>query len=427
MSEIKVNVVKYSDRKNLLLVYRDDVTGERLTRSAGTSKMREAMKAAGQWEAELREGRYRRVKRITWKEFRQRYESESLSVKSPDYRNNMRAALGHYERLMKPQRLANVTTEAISRFTSRLRNVHVEMIVSPSRRKPRQVKETTIRTYLKHLRAAISWGYNLGLLAVMPKFEMPKVVRESNGLRGRAITLEEFERMQHAVDLLAADERETAIRPETAHLWKRYLWGLWLSGLRLSESLALSWDDDALISVDLLGRHPLLQILAEGQKSRRDEPWPLVPDFADWLLRTPDDERHGHVFVLVNVDGSQPNSDWVSRVVCRIGRKANVVVNKQTGKFASAHDLRRSFGTRWASRVKPAVLQKLMRHQSINTTMHYYVTLDADDVASTLWEQHPPNTLGTPPERPEMQPDDNISGNSGRKRAKLAKENPSQL
>jgi len=83
-----------------------------------------------------------------------------------------------------------------------------------------------------------------------------------------------------------------------------------------------------------------------------------------------------------------------------IGKKAGVVVNKAEGKFASAHDLRRSFGTRWASRVKPATLQLLMRHKSIETTLKYYVDQDGDDVADELWKAHSPrsNTLGnTPP------------------------------
>ena len=63
-----------------------------------------------------------------------------------------------------------------------------------------------------------------------------------------------------------------------------------------------------------------------------------------------------------------------------------MVVNKDEGKFASAHDFRRAFGTRWASRVKPPVLQRLMRHRNIQTTLNYYVALDADDIADELWQ-----------------------------------------
>jgi len=57
-------------------------------------------------------------------------------------------------------------------------------------------------------------------------------------------------------------------------------------------------------------------------------------------------------------------------------------------KYASAHDCRRGFGTRWAKRVMPAVLQRLMRHRNIDTTMKYYVGIQADDVAADLWGKY---------------------------------------
>ena len=62
-----------------------------------------------------------------------------------------------------------------------------------------------------------------------------------------------------------------------------------------------------------------------------------------------------------------------------------MVTDKAAGKFATAHDFRRSFGTRWAKQVTSAVLKRLMRHSSISTTEGYYVNLDADDIADTLW------------------------------------------
>lgn len=52
---------------------------------------------------------------------------------------------------------------------------------------------------------------------------------------------------------------------------------------------------------------------------------------------------------------------------------------------ASAHDLRRSFGFRWANRVWPHVLQQLMRHASIETTKRYYVQSEADEIGAAVW------------------------------------------
>ena len=61
-----------------------------------------------------------------------------------------------------------------------------------------------------------------------------------------------------------------------------------------------------------------------------------------------------------------------------------MVIDKAAEQYATAHDLRRSFGSRWAKRVMPAVLKDLMRHSSINTTMTYYVNQSAEDVGDVL-------------------------------------------
>ena len=60
--------------------------------------------------------------------------------------------------------------------------------------------------------------------------------------------------------------------------------------------------------------------------------------------------------------------------------------------FASAHDLRRAFGERWASRIMPKELMELMRHKSIDTTMRFYVGQNADRTASILWAAHREST-----------------------------------
>ena len=57
-------------------------------------------------------------------------------------------------------------------------------------------------------------------------------------------------------------------------------------------------------------------------------------------------------------------------------------------KTASAHDLRRAFGERWASRLMPAQLMELMRHETIETTLSYYVGRNAERTAAILWHEH---------------------------------------
>jgi integrase len=201
--------------------------------------------------------------------------------------------------------------------------------------------------------------------------------------KGRALSQAEFDAM------LAATKQ---VRRRDPGVWTRYLYGLWLSGLRLEESLILSWDREAPFCVDLMGRRPVFRIQAKAQKARRSEVTPLTPDFATWLSEVPEDERHGLVFKLPSLMDDTPlNLDRVGKVISDIGRKAGVVVNRESGKTASAHDLRRSFGTRWAKRVMPAVLQRLMRHANVATTMRYYVDLEAGEVADDLWDRFGPD------------------------------------
>src|SRR5690606_24298380 len=81
-------------------------------------------------------------------------------------------------------------------------------------------------------------------------------------------------------------------------------------------------------------------------------------------------------------------------ILSSIGEAAGVVVAQSEEnqgakkKHASAHDLRRSFGTRWAARVMPAQLKELMRHTSIDTTMRYYVQTEATELASAVWDAY---------------------------------------
>ncbi len=126
------------------------------------------------------------------------------------------------------------------------------------------------------------------------------------------------------------------------------------------------------------------------EKGNQDRLLPIAPEFAEMLLATPREERSGRVFKLVarKVHGERMTDDRVIRVISAIGEAAGVVVDKSRGKFASAHDLRRSFGERWAARIMPQQLMELMRHEAIDTTLRYYVGRNAQSTAAVLWQAH---------------------------------------
>jgi integrase len=82
------------------------------------------------------------------------------------------------------------------------------------------------------------------------------------------------------------------------------------------------------------------------------------------------------------------DAEWAGTICRRIGKAAGIVVDTSDSgriKYASAHDLRRSFGSRWAMRVMPPVLKEMMRHDDIKTTMKYYVGYNAERTAEAAY------------------------------------------
>lgn len=170
--------------------------------------------------------------------------------------------------------------------------------------------------------------------------------------------------------------------------WSHLLRGLWWSGLRIEESLNLTWDVPDTIRIDTTGRFVVLRINAANEKGHRDRVYPVAPEFADMILAVPEDERTGWFFRPLGTRGRVVRYHAVCKKVCNVGQQANVVVSQDGGKtkHASAHDLRRSFGLRWSEIVMPVQLKELMRHESIETTMTYYVGRNAEATAAALYE-----------------------------------------
>jgi hypothetical protein len=182
----------------------------------------------------------------------------------------------------------------------------------------------------------------------MSRFRMPKSRKNrcSTLTKSRPITGEEFERMLNATAAVVGDEAAPA--------WRRYLRGLWTSGLRIRESLDLSWDrQGGPVPVLPEQGRPTLLVPAGLTKGHTDRILPMAPEFALLLAETPPEERKGPVFPL---SAPQPKARDVSDTISAIGKKAGVVVR--------ARDFRLAFRERWAARVMLEPLIELMGHGS---------------------------------------------------------------
>jgi integrase len=359
VKQVTVKVVFRKTKGSYVLRWKDSGTHAWREKSAKTTVKKEAEKLAAQLEADLQQGRYVEPSNVSWEDFRLVFEGEKLLSLALKSQQAYRVALDRIERILRPVLLSEVDTPAVSRFQARLR--------------AESLSEATIANYLRHVKSALNWAHELGMLVQVPKIQRPPRARRRRLMKGRPITAEEFDRMLAACD---------KVRPNDAGKWKSFLQGLWLSGLRLGEALELSWDWEAPLSIDLTGKYPSLMISAEAEKGFRDRRLPITPDFAQYLELWPEAQRLGKVFAVARFGW---RLDTVSKAICSIGRRAGIIVNKLQGKFASAHDLRRAFGTRWADKLKPADLRLLMRHQSIDTTLKYYVEQDASELSTRIW------------------------------------------
>jgi integrase len=358
----KVYVYRRKGRKFFEAEFTNPTTGEFHRRSLKTNLKREADREAGRIEAELREGQWRATKKTSWKEFQDRYEREGMFDLSSTSLQAFRDTANKLRKLVPLRNLQEVTEEKLNRFTT----LCLEEGLS----------KHTIAKHLRHLKAALRWAVAHKLLLECPVFRLPKGTSGGKA-KGRAVTGEEFDRILAAVPKVV---ESTAVED-----WVFLLKGLWWSGLRLGEALKLSWDNPKDLMVDFSGKRPFLRIQAGAEKGKKDRTLPLAPEAAELLQTVPEDERSGLVFkVRSRTDRNRPSRvDNVSPIIAAIGKKAGVRVAER--KTASAHDLRRSFGLRWADRVKPHVLQQLMRHASVSTTLTFYVQADAADMAETVW------------------------------------------
>lgn len=293
-------------------------------------------------------------------EFCVRYDAEHLGNRPFKSKEAFRVAATRLMDLCPITFVSDITSQVLVQFAVRLR--------------AEGKSEATIQAYRDHLMAALRWAEEVEVISQRPK--PPRLSRIPSGTRGRALTEEEFDRMLSKLPEVVGEEY--------APRWEWNLRGLWLSGFRLGESTKLYWQPslEGHFLVDLETDRPKVQIDQFSEKAFQNRLLPLTPDFAAFLRSVPEPKRNGAVFKWPLSRGYTENLKTIGKRISWCGKKACVRTGK--GKTASAHDLRRSFGSRWALKVQPFVLKTLMRHSSITTTERFYVSIDSDRVSEEL-------------------------------------------
>ena len=334
---VRVQVVQYPDCRNLTLRWVDPDTGKTKRKAASTSKRKDAEREAAQLEAaqleaaqleaDIESGRAQQTGgNLSWEQFRERYELEVVPGLAEKTGMKIGGVFNTVESILPgvaKGRLRDLNTDRLSTLQTELRT--------------RGRAESTIAGYLAHLRAALQWAADMGLIAAVPKMKRPQRVKRSSGstpMKGRPISGEEFDRLVAVVPAVVLASRgpdpskpATPLTPEdVAHnaaivaSWRHLLEGLWWSGLRMGEAMQVYWDRTDRLCVDLSGRRrDASRTRRTGEGPPGPDPTPLRPSLPGFLEETAEHKRRGRVFRPLGQEGRSGD------------RRAGIATHRQDG------------------------------------------------------------------------------------------------
>ncbi len=379
----KVRIAKPGNRPYQLRYTVDPKKKQEVRISTGTHDEAEALCLKAELEAKLLLGLPTQTETteavrgpgMSWEDFREEYTRLAVNLmRSENTKDTVETRLDLFERIAQPRTLAGMAERET------LATLQAELLAgTESRKGPRSAQ--TVESYMMTLKAALNWAHKeMGWLPEPFKFRLLEV-DQSETLKGRPLTDAEFKAMLESC--------ETECKRDPAS-WKFLLRGIWESGLRLDEAMNASWDDRAyIVPLKTINGGYLLRIPATRQKNHKTQEVPTTPFLGSLLDEVPDEDRTGWIF------NPEPRRKWnrrlstkhVGRIITDIGEEAGIVVNEDN-KFASAHDLRRSFGQRMADAgMAPRDLQAIMRHSSLATTEKYYLRHRAVEQADRIAKQ----------------------------------------
>lgn len=194
----------------------------------------------------------------------------------------------------------------------------------------RKCKPTTIRTYLRHIKAALGVAEDW-----YSGYKRPKIKIGSDKLKPQPLSPDEIKRL--------LKEADTRLKPIV-------IFALW-TGARRNEIVRLQWQDIQ------FGKNPQAMLTGKGGKTRAV---PLLPRVRKILKRRQQDI--GPVF-------EQVHPDTITHWFRNLARSCQIQ--------ARFHDLRHSAATYMLASGTPlAVVQKILGHEDISTTMIYTEVLE---------------------------------------------------
>jgi integrase len=313
-------------------------------------------------EAELTEGTYqaRGRSRKRWDDFRSEYRDRVLAGRSRPTRIKAELTLDHFERIIKPQRLASIKTQHVDEFIAERRK-------EPGQKKRSIVSPATVNCDLRHIKAALRVAHEWGYLPNVPKFRMEK----EPGKLATYVTGDHFAAIYQACDTAKMPADVPNIT--APDWWRALIVTGYMTGWRIGDMLAMRRDRLDLDAGTVVS-------LAEDNKGKRDELVRLHPVVIDHLRRlagfTPTLFPWNHDRRTLYVEFTRIQNAARVRLPCSEEHE-----HTPACYVYSFHDLRRAFATMNADKLTPDALQALMRHRSYQTTQKYIALARQMDAA----------------------------------------------
>ncbi|MGA2035799.1 MAG: site-specific integrase [Thermoguttaceae bacterium] len=328
--------------------------GRKRSKKVGCQSLAE--KFAEKLQNQVEAGTYKSDSRKRWAKFREEWEAKIGDGMEPQSKRCTLDALKHFERIIKPGRVQRIKTQTIDEYVSKRRlekGQKAESTVSPA----------TVNKELRHLRAVLRVAHEWGYLPTIPKVRM---VKEPEKLI-QYVTPEHFAAMYAACD---AAERPGSEVYTPADWWRALLVFMYMTGWRISEPLALRWEDVSLDKAEAITWH-------EDNKGKRDERVPLHPivvehlrklvDFGPVVFPWPHHERTLWVeFARIQQAAKNEAGERIINLPCHEKHE-----HTDSCHLYGFHDFRRAFASMNAQRLTGDALQSLMRHKSYLTTKKY--------------------------------------------------------
>ena len=326
-----------------------DPDGKKCSKRIGSKS--NAQKFLRKIEGQLAAGTYETFTKKSWSAFRAEYRAKIVNNMKPRSRTETNNALDHFERIVSPARVTGIKTRTIDDFIAKRSK--------EKGKKPKsKVSPYTVKKDLASIRAALNVAHEWGYLPTVPKFRNIKVPEAMP----RPMTQEHFLSIYESCDTSTMPKE---VPFPTGDWWQAILLFAITTGWRVEEILEFPRQELDLETGAVVTR-------AKINKGGRDDidylPEATLQHLQLIVCDSPLVFPWRHNRRTFDAEFHRIQKAAGIHLPCIIQQKHECT---ETCHFYGMHDLRRAYATENCDRLPLPVLQKKMRHKSIQTTMRY--------------------------------------------------------